>query len=147
MGYDTILFDMDGTVLDTLQDLWASTNAVLRELGKPEMKKERKLFGGITSRDFIFRDLRGDGEKDRKRFEFLDGHVRKTAEHNLACLYVIEPGRNFENSVFKGSVSEIKGIIKNFIPFCKEHHRNRQPVVIIDYLQIVSSNKESIANL
>ena len=36
MGYDTILFDMDGTVLDTLQDLWASTNAVLRELGKPE---------------------------------------------------------------------------------------------------------------
>ena len=113
-----------------------------RELGKPEMKKERKLFGGITSRDFIFRDLRGDGENDRKRFEFLDEHVRKTAEHNLACLYVIEPGRNFENAVFKGSVSEIKGIIKNFIPFCKEHHRNRQPVVIIDYLQIVSSNKE-----
>ncbi|MBQ1921620.1 MAG: hypothetical protein II188_03755, partial [Ruminococcus sp.] len=113
-----------------------------RELSKPEMKKERKLFSGITSRDFIFRDLRGDGENDRKRFEFLDEHVRKTAEHNLACLYVIEPGRNFENAVFKGSVSEIKGIIKNFIPFCKEHHRNRQPVVIIDYLQIVSSNKE-----
>ncbi len=36
MGYQTILFDMDGTVLDTLYDLWASTNAVLRELGYPE---------------------------------------------------------------------------------------------------------------
>ena len=36
MGYQTILFDMDGTVLDTLEDLWASTNAVLRELGHPE---------------------------------------------------------------------------------------------------------------
>ena len=36
MGYQTILFDMDGTVLDTLYDLWASTNAVLRELGHPE---------------------------------------------------------------------------------------------------------------
>lgn len=35
MGYQTILFDMDGTVLDTLTDLWASTNAVLRELGYP----------------------------------------------------------------------------------------------------------------
>lgn len=36
MAYETILFDMDGTVLDTLRDLWASTNAVLRELGHPE---------------------------------------------------------------------------------------------------------------
>lgn len=36
MGYQTVLFDMDGTVLDTLHDLWASTNAVLRELGYPE---------------------------------------------------------------------------------------------------------------
>ena len=36
MSYDTVLFDMDGTVLDTLHDLWASTNAVLRELGAPE---------------------------------------------------------------------------------------------------------------
>lgn len=40
MGYSTILFDMDGTVLDTLQDLWASTNAVLRELGHPERTME-----------------------------------------------------------------------------------------------------------
>lgn len=36
MGYQTVLFDMDGTVLDTLHDLWASTNAVLRALGYPE---------------------------------------------------------------------------------------------------------------
>ena len=36
MAYQTILFDMDGTVLDTLEDLWASTNAVLRALGRPE---------------------------------------------------------------------------------------------------------------
>ncbi|MBQ7713459.1 MAG: HAD-IA family hydrolase [Oscillospiraceae bacterium] len=40
MGYQTILFDMDGTVLDTLCDLWASTNAVLRELGYPERTRE-----------------------------------------------------------------------------------------------------------
>lgn len=40
MGYQTILFDMDGTVLDTLRDLWASTNAVLRGFGYPERTLE-----------------------------------------------------------------------------------------------------------
>ena len=40
MAYQTILFDMDGTVLDTLEDLWASTNAVLRALGRPERTLE-----------------------------------------------------------------------------------------------------------
>lgn len=36
MGYQTILFDMDGTLLDTLGDLHASVNAVLRAQGFPE---------------------------------------------------------------------------------------------------------------
>ena len=40
MGYQTILFDMDGTVLDTLRDLQESTNAVLRQLGCPERSLE-----------------------------------------------------------------------------------------------------------
>ncbi len=40
VSYDTILFDMDGTVLDTLYDLWASTNFVLRALGHPERTME-----------------------------------------------------------------------------------------------------------
>ena len=40
MSYQTILFDMDGTVLDTLEDLWASTNAILRELGCPERTRD-----------------------------------------------------------------------------------------------------------
>ena len=40
MGYQTVLFDMDGTVLDTLYDLRESTNAILRELGHPERTME-----------------------------------------------------------------------------------------------------------
>lgn len=40
MGYQTVLFDMDGTLLDTLGDLHASTNAVLREGGFPERSME-----------------------------------------------------------------------------------------------------------
>ena len=33
--YDTILFDLDGTILDTLPDLWHSANYALNQLGYP----------------------------------------------------------------------------------------------------------------
>ena len=38
--YDTILFDLDGTLLDTLDDLTDATNYALREMGFPERSRE-----------------------------------------------------------------------------------------------------------
>lgn len=37
MGYRAVLFDMDGTVLDTLEDLWAAVNVSLRHFSLPEV--------------------------------------------------------------------------------------------------------------
>lgn len=35
-AFDAVLFDLDGTLLDTLQDLWFSVNAALNKHGLPE---------------------------------------------------------------------------------------------------------------
>ena len=34
--YDTVIFDLDGTLLDTLEDLCDSTNFALAEFGYPK---------------------------------------------------------------------------------------------------------------
>ena len=40
MRYKLAVFDMDGTVLDTLDDLADAMNAALRETGMPERTRE-----------------------------------------------------------------------------------------------------------
>lgn len=40
MKYKAVLFDMDGTVLDTLEDLWDAVNATLRAFDMPERSFE-----------------------------------------------------------------------------------------------------------
>ncbi len=47
-----VIFDLDGTLLDTIEDLGNATNYALRALGFPERKKEEfySLVGrGITN--------------------------------------------------------------------------------------------------
>ena len=40
MKYNTIIFDLDGTLLNTLDDLWASVNHAMRENGFPERTRD-----------------------------------------------------------------------------------------------------------
>lgn len=56
MAYKTALFDMDGTLLDTLEDLRDSTNHVLREMGYPERSlEETRRFVGNGAEKLIRR--------------------------------------------------------------------------------------------
>ncbi len=72
MGFETILFDMDGTVLDTLRDLWASTNAVLREFGYPERTMEE------------IRSYVGNGAENQIRRALPEGTDAQTLADALA---------------------------------------------------------------
>ena len=56
MAYKTVLFDMDGTLLDTLEDLRDSTNHVLCEMGYPERSlEETRRFVGNGAEKLIRR--------------------------------------------------------------------------------------------
>ena len=66
MAYRTVLFDMDGTLLDTLEDLRESTNHVLREMGYPERSlEEMRRFVGNGAEMLIRRAVpEGTGEEE-----------------------------------------------------------------------------------
>ena len=68
MAYKTALFDMDGTLLDTLEDLRDSTNHVLRGMGYPERSLEEM-------RRFV-----GNGAEKQIRRAVPEG----TSEENIA---------------------------------------------------------------
>ena len=54
MQYKAILFDLDGTLLDTLDDLADATNAVLRHYGYPEHARDAyKYFVGSGAESLI----------------------------------------------------------------------------------------------
>ena len=45
--FDTVLFDLDGTLLDTLEDILGAANYTLREMGYPErtLEEMRRFVG------------------------------------------------------------------------------------------------------
>ncbi|MDD3168054.1 MAG: HAD family hydrolase [Eubacteriales bacterium] len=66
MKYDTILFDLDGTLLDTLEDLADSINTVMRQEGYPQRTKEEiREFIGDGAKKLMGRSLpQGMSEKE-----------------------------------------------------------------------------------
>lgn len=77
--YEFFLFDLDGTLLDTLDDLHAATNAALTAFGLPKRTKEEvRSFVGNGIRKLIERAV---GKPDRRFEEILQCFKRYYGEH------------------------------------------------------------------
>jgi len=78
--YEIYLFDLDGTLLDTLDDLWAAVNAALRSQGFPLRKKEEvRSFVGNGIGKLIERAI---GVKNHPKFSVvLEEFKRFYKEH------------------------------------------------------------------
>ena len=77
--YNTIIFDLDGTLLNTLKDLWVSTNYALTNNGFPERTMEEvRCFVGNGIRTLIKRALPSpvSDEVFEKIFEDFKAHYR-----------------------------------------------------------------------
>ena len=66
MGYTTILFDMDGTLMNTLEDMADSVNAILRQLGHAERSlDEVRAFVG-NGAEMLVRRAMPDGSSEEE---------------------------------------------------------------------------------
>ncbi len=76
MRYETVIFDLDGTLLDTLEDLADSVNHVLKESGYPE-----RTLGEV--RDFVGNGIRKLIERSVPEGTTVDS-IDKVHQHFIA---------------------------------------------------------------
>lgn len=88
MAFDTIVFDLDGTLVDTAEDLSASLNHALGHLGRPPVPPESvRAMVGQGARRLLERGLAASGASTFELVEagvgpFLDHYAANIARHS-----------------------------------------------------------------
>lgn len=68
--YQAALFDLDGTIADSLQSLSYVTNKVMEECGLKQLETERfRYFAGDGAKTLVERALKEAGDPELKKFE------------------------------------------------------------------------------
>lgn len=81
--YDTYIFDLDGTLLDTLDDLASAVNYALRTYGMPEHSRDAiRRFVGNGVRMLMIRAV-PDGEQNPKFEEVFETFRKYYMQHSL----------------------------------------------------------------
>lgn len=86
MQVKAVLFDLDGTLIDTAPDMAASLNRILHEEGESELPLEHirphVSRGGLALTRLAFDKIRDESEIEPLRQRFLDYYLHHIAEHS-----------------------------------------------------------------
>lgn len=84
---ELVVFDLDGTLVDTAPDLAVAVNATLAEFGLPQQPEERlHAWIGGGGRMLVRRALAGGGPAAAVDDAFAEAAYRRFTEHYAACL-------------------------------------------------------------
>lgn len=88
--YKACIFDLDGTLTETLDSLVRSVNLTLCEMGLPEITRDQcRQFVGNGARVLMEKALTASGEKDLARIEEAMEIYGRVFQDN--CMYHVEP--------------------------------------------------------
>lgn len=85
-----VIFDLDGTLTNTLKSLWKSTNMALATAGLPPHEIDRyKYFAGNGAKELIRKSLIADGDTELVHFDsVMEAYNRIFEEY---CMYEVKP--------------------------------------------------------
>lgn len=88
--YKACIFDLDGTLTDTLDSLTFSVNETMKELGLPEITREQcRMFVGNGAKVLIRRTLQAAGVSETEYFDRTFQTFQRIFDEN--CTYQVKP--------------------------------------------------------
>ncbi len=112
------LFDMDGTITDSLESIAHTTNTVLREFGYPEIELERfKTIVGDGAETQIRRVMKIHGVSDEDIIQKV--YARYLEEFEEGCLYHVTPCKGVPELIEKMKARGMKIAVCSNKPHAK----------------------------
>lgn len=112
MKYKAVIFDMDGTILNTLEDLKNATNYSLRQFGMPERSLEEvRMFVGNGIRKLVERAVPSDTSEEKIAQVldvFLEYYEIHSADNTSPYPGILELVEKLKKSGIKTAVSTNK---------------------------------------
>ena len=90
MDYKACIFDLDGTLTDTLESLTFSVNETMKEIGFPSITQDQcRQFVGNGAKVLIEKALRAGGDEELSRFDEAFAAYKRIFDEN--CTYRVAP--------------------------------------------------------